>query len=140
MCTQPDGDVFVSHEALPLRPDTIWASPAEDLRGPREAVACPSLFPLASCRGPGGNWLGSSSSLRLIREIHEELLRDGRGAQATPGGFRTTQNWIGPSGACLSQAAFVPSPVPDMMGALYAFENYLHPNGDTPVLVKTAPS
>jgi hypothetical protein len=23
MCTQPDGDVFVSHEALPLKPDTI---------------------------------------------------------------------------------------------------------------------
>ena len=31
-------------------------------------------------------------SLRLIREIHSELLKDGRGAHATPGDFRTTQN------------------------------------------------
>jgi Fic family protein len=77
-------------------------------------------------------------SLRLIREIHEELLRDGRGARATPGEFRTTQTWIGPSGASLSRATFVPPPVPDMTEALYAFENYLHSNGNTPVLVKAA--
>jgi cell filamentation protein, protein adenylyltransferase len=31
-------------------------------------------------------------SLRLIREIHDELLRDGRGTHATPGDFRRTQN------------------------------------------------
>src|SRR5690606_13709921 len=37
-------------------------------------------------------------SLRLIREIHAELLKDGRGATATPGEFRTIQNWIGPPG------------------------------------------
>lgn len=37
-------------------------------------------------------------SLRLIREIHAELLRDGRGARATPGEFRRTQNWIGAQG------------------------------------------
>jgi Fic family protein len=47
-------------------------------------------------------------SLRLIREIHRELLRGGRETQATPGEFRTTQNWIGPRGAPLSQASFVP--------------------------------
>ncbi|MEX2032878.1 MAG: Fic/DOC family N-terminal domain-containing protein, partial [Dehalococcoidia bacterium] len=53
-------------------------------------------------------------SLRLIREIHGELLRDGRGAQATPGDFRTSQNWIGPAGATLRRATFVPPPVPEM--------------------------
>ena len=77
-------------------------------------------------------------SLRLIREIHEELLRDGRGGHATPGEFRTTQNWIGPSGASLKQATFVPPPVPEMKEALYALENYLHSEGETPVLVKAA--
>jgi Fic family protein len=77
-------------------------------------------------------------SLRLIREIHEQLLRDGRGAQATPGEFRASQNWIGPSGAPLSRATFIPPPVPEMTQALHSFESYLHANGDTPVLVKAA--
>ena len=68
-------------------------------------------------------------SLRLIREIHAELLRDGRGARATPGEFRTTQNWIGPPGASLAQATFVPPPVPEMREALDRFEKFLHENG-----------
>jgi len=47
-------------------------------------------------------------SLRLIREIHGELMWGGRGAQAPPGAFRTSENWIGPPGAPLSRATFVP--------------------------------
>lgn len=65
-------------------------------------------------------------SLRLIREIHKELLRDGRGSKATPGEFRRTQNWIGPEGASLKRATFVPPPVADMRQALHDFETYLH--------------
>lgn len=68
-------------------------------------------------------------SLRLIREIHKELLRGGRGSKATPGEFRRTQNWIGPEGATLKQATFVPPPVSDMKRALHDFENYLHADG-----------
>ena len=34
-------------------------------------------------------------SLRLIREIHEILLSQGRGQDKDPGAFRRTQNWIG---------------------------------------------
>jgi Fic family protein len=37
-------------------------------------------------------------SLRLIREIHAELLRRTRGSTREPGEFRRTQTWIGPSG------------------------------------------
>ncbi|MCM3905602.1 MAG: hypothetical protein ND866_28240 [Pyrinomonadaceae bacterium] len=40
-------------------------------------------------------------SLRLIREIHAELLKDVRGAHRDPGEFRRSQNWIGPAGADL---------------------------------------
>src|SRR5690349_14365325 len=36
--------------------------------------------------------------LRLIREIHAVLLAGVRGGHRTPGEFRTSQNWIGPSG------------------------------------------
>lgn len=68
-------------------------------------------------------------SLRLIREIHKELLRDGRGSKATPGEFRRIQNWIGPEGASIRRATFVPPPVPDMRKALHDFEIYLHAGG-----------
>jgi Fic family protein len=77
-------------------------------------------------------------SLRLIREIHTELMRDGRGAHAAPGAFRTSQNWIGPQGAPLSRATFVPPPVPEMKEALANLETYLHADADTPVLVRAA--
>ena len=69
-------------------------------------------------------------SLRLIREIHAELLRDGRGSQATPGEFRVTQNWIGPAGAPLSQATFVPPPPHELADALSDFERFLHDDVD----------
>lgn len=74
-------------------------------------------------------------SLRLIREIHAELLKDGRGAHATPGEFRSTQNWIGPTGASLRQATFVPPPVPEMKQALHDYENFLHAEHGLPLLV-----
>jgi hypothetical protein len=53
-------------------------------------------------------------SLRLIREIHAELLKGVRGARRTPGDFRRSQNWIGPQNCTLATATFVPPPVPDM--------------------------
>jgi len=75
-------------------------------------------------------------SLRLIREIHKELLRDGRGSMATPGEFRRTQNWIGPEGAPLNRATFVPPPAIDMNKALHDFEGYLHADGSYPTLIE----
>jgi Fic family protein len=74
-------------------------------------------------------------SLRLIREIHAELLKGGRGAHRTPGEFRKTQNWIGPEGAPLSQATFVPPPVPAMHEALDNFERFLHSDRRAPLLM-----
>jgi len=47
-------------------------------------------------------------SIRLIQEIHANLLEDARGSQLTPGELRHTQNWIGPSGCTLAEATFVP--------------------------------
>lgn len=75
-------------------------------------------------------------SLRLIREIHGELLRDDRGSRATPGEFRRTQNWIGPAGAGLRQATFVPPPVPEMKEALHSFEKFLHEDSRFPTLIE----
>lgn len=45
-------------------------------------------------------------STRLIREIHERLLRGVRGNHLTPGEMRRSQNWIGPGGCSLNEATF----------------------------------
>ncbi len=51
---------------------------------------------------------GFPLSLRLIREMHEVLLRKGRGRDKRPGEFRRSQNWIG--GTRPGNARFVPPP------------------------------
>jgi Fic family protein len=65
-------------------------------------------------------------SLRLIREIHTALMHGVRGEGKAPGEFRVTQNWIGPRGATLANATFVPPPVPEMTAALHNLETFLH--------------
>ena len=65
-------------------------------------------------------------SLRLVRELHERLMRDVRGEVATPGEFRRSQNWIGPPGSTLNGATFVPPPPPELMPCLDAWERFLH--------------
>src|SRR6185369_3118319 len=70
-------------------------------------------------------------------EVHEILLRGGRGATRQPGEFRRSQNWIG--GTRPGNAVFVPPPaerVPDLMAAL---ERFLHDRpARTPALLKAA--
>ena len=75
-------------------------------------------------------------SLRLIREIHAELLSGTRGADKLPGEFRRSQNWIGPQNLSLAKATFVPPPVPEMTTALYNLEDFLHADDDLPMLVR----
>lgn len=75
-------------------------------------------------------------STRLIREIHEKLLKGVRGAHRQPGEFRSTQNWIGPAGCTLSEATFVPPPPSELPAALSSFENFLHSSAPFPVLLK----
>lgn len=71
-------------------------------------------------------------SLRLIREIHAELMRGVRGEGKAPGEFRVSQNWIGPVGATLANATFVPPPVPDLTAALHNLEIFLHERTEHP--------
>lgn len=77
-------------------------------------------------------------SLRLIKLIHAELMRDVRGGHATPGEFRRSQNWIGPQGSTLQNATYVPPPVPDMTDALGQLEHFLHERDALPALVHCA--
>lgn len=77
-------------------------------------------------------------SLRLIRDIHAKLLQNARGAHRNPGEFRTSQNWIGPTGCTLNTATFIPPTVPDMKIALSDLEKYFYEDDFTPALVKIA--
>jgi Fic family protein len=77
-------------------------------------------------------------SLRLIRECHARLMEGVRGEHATPGEFRTRQNWIGRPGCLLNEADFVPPPPSEMRGALDALERYVHEGNDDPDLVRLA--
>lgn len=75
-------------------------------------------------------------SLRLIREIHEQLMQGVRGHHLTPGEFRKSQNWIGPTGATIGEASFVPPPPHELGGLLSDFEGYLHSDSYIPSLLK----
>jgi Fic family protein len=73
--------------------------------------------------------------LRLIREMHEILLSNGRGSTKQPGVFRTSQNWIG--GTRPGNASFVPPPwenIADLLSNLEAFWNT--DDGSIPTLIK----
>lgn len=75
-------------------------------------------------------------SLRLIKEIHAELMRGVRGGVKTPGEFRKTQNWIGPKGCTLNNARFIPPPPHEMTQALGDLEKYMHLELNYPLLVE----
>lgn len=77
-------------------------------------------------------------SLRLIRDLHRELMTGVRGAHLTPGEFRTSQNWIGAPGCTLTEARFVPPPPGELWSALDVFEKYLHVENELPPLIRLA--
>lgn len=80
---------------------------------------------------------GMPLSLRLIREMHEVLLRKGRGESKNPGAFRTSQNWIG--GTRPGNAVFVPPPPHRVMECMGKLELFIHePAHSLPVLIKAA--
>lgn len=77
-------------------------------------------------------------SLRLLREIHAELLRGTRGGERTPGEFRRSQNWIGPPGSSLVSARFVPPPPGEAEAAMADLERFIHDDNPVPILVRAA--
>jgi len=80
---------------------------------------------------------GFPLSLRLLREVHQKLLADGRGGASNPGEFRTSQNWIG--GTRPGNAAFVPPPPQQVTACMGALERFLNDQPEpTSPLLKTA--
>ncbi|HEY7771279.1 MAG TPA: Fic family protein [Longimicrobium sp.] len=78
---------------------------------------------------------GLPVSLRLVRELHQVLMQEGRGSTRAPGDFRRSQNWIG--GSRPGNARFVPPPPHEMMIALDNLERFIHDQPErTPPLLK----
>lgn len=75
-------------------------------------------------------------STRLLQEIHERLLAKVRGADKLPGELRRSQNWIGPGGATLREATYVPPPPYEMTESLSDFERFLHGDDLVPALIR----
>ena len=146
--TLPDPDLFV---AMYVRREAVYSSQIEGTQSTLDDVLEFELTPegreLPRDVGEVVNYIQAMTyglerlqelplSLRLIREIHAKLLADTRGAERSPGEFRTSQNWIGPAGVSLAHARFVPPPPRDMHQALDNFERYLHSDEALPILIR----
>jgi Fic family protein len=130
-CSRIEGaDVSLTEVLL----DEIAAAPAgshvDQLAGVRNVLAtlaygveCVAKLPL---------------DLGLVRSLHQRLLHGETSTARAPGEFRTTQNWIGPPGATLATATYVPPPVPQMSAALDQLEGFLAERDQLPDLVQCA--
>lgn len=74
-------------------------------------------------------------SLWMLCGLHKILLEGVRGQYATPGEFRTRQNWIG--GETIHRAVYVPPPVIELEPALNNLERYFYQD-DYPPLIRLA--
>ena len=77
-------------------------------------------------------------STRLIREMHAVILAGVRGRERQPGQLRTTQNWVGPAGATIETAPFVPPPPSEVGDLLTDLERFIHEQPLLPPLVQAA--
>jgi len=95
------------------------------------------IFNYVQAMNYGLDRLGSFPlSLRLIKEIHSELMHGVRGGDRNPGEYRNSQNWIGSPGCNLSNAAFVPPPPHEIAAQMGELELYIYDNADIPPLIK----
>ena len=75
-------------------------------------------------------------SVRLIREIHARLMQDVRGGQKRPGEFRQSQVHIGPHGALVRDATYVPPPWQAVEEAMASLERFIAEDEDLPPLIR----
>jgi Fic family protein len=77
-------------------------------------------------------------SQRLLKEMNAVLMEGVRGAGRDPGEFRRVQNWIGPPGAQMEEATYVPPPPAVIPTALSALERHVHGDTGLPPLLDIA--
>ena len=77
-------------------------------------------------------------SQRLLWEMHAVLMEGVRGKWREPGEFRRTLTWIGPPGAGMGEATYVPSPPAEIPISLSELEHYIHGATKLPPLLDIA--
>ena len=77
-------------------------------------------------------------TMNLVNEMHRIILNSGRGSTKAPGKIRDTQNWIGPRGAGIDQATFIPPSPDDVIEDLINLYEYMNDAYIDPVLVNVA--
>lgn len=128
LSSQIEGTQSSLSELLLFENEAITGVPIDDVQEVSNYVAAMN-HGLARLRE------GLPLSLRLLKEIHGELLSKGRGSEKQPGEFRTSQNWIG--GTRPGNALFVPPPPDQLIECLGALEKFLH-DETFPSLVRAA--
>ncbi len=81
---------------------------------------------------------GARANAQLFREIHRILIHGTRGSKKALGEFRRIQNWIGPAGANVFEAHFVPPPPDLILAGMANLEEFFNQDDHMPPLVKCA--
>ena len=76
--------------------------------------------------------------MRLLREVHSILLSGSRGFDKNPGELRSSQNWIGPTGSALNEAAYIPPNIEDMYDALRDLEVFINEADSVDPIIKAS--
>lgn len=131
LSSQIEGTISSLSDLLLFENEAAPGVPIEDLEETANYIAAMNhgVDSIASGRLPLCN--------RLLREVHERLLRSGRGTDKTPGEFRRSQNWLG--GTRPGDARYVPPPWEEVQPAMSDLERFLHDApSPSPVLIKAA--
>jgi Fic family protein len=81
---------------------------------------------------------GMPLCLRLLKEIHAQLMRGVRGGDRRPGEFRRVPVFIGRIGQTYDTARFVPPHHLDLDPLLQSFERFLNQPGELPIIAQLA--
>lgn len=81
---------------------------------------------------------GKNVDFELVNTMHRLLLDSVRGSKKKPGHIRTTQNWIGPKGAGIENAIFIPPAPENVSGLLENLYEYMNDEFVDPYLINVA--
>lgn len=81
---------------------------------------------------------GATVNLHLTQELHQRLMRGGRGQVSQPGAVREVPNRIGRPNQSFADSRYVPPPVAGMHWALSHLETFLNRPNSLPFLVQLA--
>ena len=121
-------------DILRPEPDRAGARRERDILEVRNYVAAMDHGLAALARRP-------VISLNLVLDLHRVLMTGipgERGNNASPGRFRTSQNWIGRPGSTPTSASYVPPPPERLMECLTDWERFINEPSPMPDLVRCA--